>query len=234
MSRGLRAWLSIMFLFIGAMLLYGGYRFTQGRSSDWGAASEEDPEATTKFTSVGKSEFELTDQNGKKFLSSELEGQVWLGNFFFTKCPGQCPAQSRMLQLLHTEFRDQGLKIVSITCDPSHDNPSELDKYSKGYNADPNSWHFLTHSEFEYIESIANEFFQAPLKQLTHADQVYLFGKDGHLIQTFGVIDHTVYRQMQSAILAALNETSSDVEATDDAQENASTDEDAAEGEATS
>ena len=207
MSRSLRVWLGVLFMFLGGMICFSVYRSSQ--SKDWGVASEDDPNAKTKFTSVGSGEFELTDQNGEKFSSNELKGEVWLGNFFFTGCTMQCPAQTRKLQLFHTDFKDRGLQIVSITCDTANDNPSKLLEYSKDYNAESDSWHFLTHTDFEYIKTVASDFFLAPLKHLTHADQVYLFDRDGTLIKTYGIIDAVTYREMQKDIEAALANDSS-------------------------
>ncbi len=218
MSRSLRVWLSILFLFVGAMLCFAAFRFTQ--SSGSGSMAEDDPDSETTFTAaVGNGQFELTDQNGEKFSSEQLKGKVWLGNFFFTGCTMQCRAQSRKLQLFHTDYKDRGLQIVSITCDTANDNPSQLLAYSKDYNADSDSWHFLTDKEFETVEAIANDFFLAPLKKLTHADQVYLFDRDGTLIKTYGIIDAPTFREMQADIEAALANTESDADETNTSSE---------------
>lgn len=201
MSRALSVWLAILFLFVGFMFTF--YSYKQSRNS-WGTASEPDATSDTRLASLEAGEFTLTDQNGEKFNSKSLQGKVWLGNFFFARCAGQCPAQNRQLSLLHFDYAPQGLEIVSITCDPPNDTPSALLKYSKNYNADADTWHFLTDPNFEYIKSIANEFFLAPLEQLTHADQVYLFGRDGKLIKNYGIIDSDTYREIEADIQTAL------------------------------
>src|SRR5438552_12218272 len=35
--------------------------------------------------------FSFTDQNGNAFGSKELEGKIYIVDFFFTTCPGICP-----------------------------------------------------------------------------------------------------------------------------------------------
>ena len=67
------------------------------------------------------------------------------------------------------------------------------------------------------------------LDQGTTSSRAIVFGKDGQLIETFGVIDHTVYRQMQSAILDALNEDVATEETIDDSNNDNSHSEDATE-----
>ncbi len=35
--------------------------------------------------------FEFTRSNGKKLSRQDLLGQVWVADFIFTRCGGQCP-----------------------------------------------------------------------------------------------------------------------------------------------
>jgi len=70
-----------------------------------------------------------------------------LFDFIYTSCPGPCLVlTSRMKQIadrlgpkLGTEAR-----IVSITVDPEHDHPAQLNAYAKAQGADVDGWLFLT------------------------------------------------------------------------------------------
>src|ERR1700730_11621520 len=43
------------------------------------------------------SNFQLTNQDGRPFGSTELAGKIWIADFIFTTCPGPCPMiSSRM------------------------------------------------------------------------------------------------------------------------------------------
>src|SRR5271156_4793527 len=89
----------------------------------------------------------LTDQNGHPVSLASLKGKPVLFDFIYTTCPGPCLVlTSRMKQIadrlgskLGTEAR-----IVSITVDPEHDHPEQLNAYAKAQGADVNGWLFLT------------------------------------------------------------------------------------------
>jgi protein SCO1/2 len=89
----------------------------------------------------------LVDQNGRNVSLASLKGKPVLFDFIYTTCPGPCLVlTSRMKQIadrlgpkLGTEAR-----IVSITVDPEHDHPAQLNAYAKAQGADVNGWLFLT------------------------------------------------------------------------------------------
>jgi len=89
----------------------------------------------------------LVDQNGHNVSLASLKGKPVLFDFIYTTCPGPCLVlTSRMKQIadrlgskLGTEAR-----IVSITVDPEHDHPAQLNAYAKAQGADVNGWLFLT------------------------------------------------------------------------------------------
>ncbi|MDX2268231.1 MAG: SCO family protein [Bryobacter sp.] len=89
--------------------------------------------------------FEFTGMDAKPFASSQLEGKVWVVDFFFTHCPGPCPRMSKQLRELQEQTSGlQDFRIVSITVDPARDTPEALAAYARRYQADPARWHFLT------------------------------------------------------------------------------------------
>ena len=89
--------------------------------------------------------FNLTDQTGHPFDSHVLDGKPWIANFIFTSCPGPCPRMSSQLRDLRTLTPQK----VSFTVDPARDTPDVLASYAKRYNADPQTWHFLTGPQSE-------------------------------------------------------------------------------------
>ncbi len=95
-------------------------------------------------------EFSFTDQTGWAFGSKDLEGDVWVVDFIFTRCGGPCPVMtSRMGELqsaLEPVIRKTGggVRLVSVTVDPEHDTPEVLRAYADKYGADPELWKFLT------------------------------------------------------------------------------------------
>ena len=95
--------------------------------------------------------FELVDEQGTPFSSSQLVGRVWVADFFFTRCSQACPlmaSRMRVVQewLLATPERRRGAGIVSFTLDPQNDRPEILRAYARRNGADASVWTFLTES----------------------------------------------------------------------------------------
>ena len=87
-------------------------------------------------------DFELTNEQGQPFKSSQLIGTPWIADFIYTTCPGPCPRMSSIMTRLQTE--SVGFRMVSFTIDPARDTPEVMAAYGKRFNADPNRWTFLT------------------------------------------------------------------------------------------
>jgi len=102
--------------------------------------------------------FELTNQDGDTYGSKDLNGNLWLGNFIFTRCAGPCPIMSTRMAALQDDFGPQpNLKFVSFSVDPDFDTPPILKKYAKTYGAKEN-WHFLTGTRDKMYALIRNQF----------------------------------------------------------------------------
>lgn len=90
-------------------------------------------------------EFSLTADSGKAFGSANLEGRVWVANFFFTTCNGPCPRMSAQLHKLQGMINGSPeVRLVSISIDPKRDTPEVVAAYAKRWKADPVRWRFLT------------------------------------------------------------------------------------------
>jgi protein SCO1/2 len=89
--------------------------------------------------------FELIAENGQPFHSAQLEGNVWVADFFFTTCNGPCPrmsVQMREVQQATLDLND--IRLLSFTIDPANDTPEVLTAYARRYKALPARWRFLT------------------------------------------------------------------------------------------
>jgi protein SCO1 len=90
--------------------------------------------------------FALTDESGRPFGSTNLEGRVWVANFIFTRCPTLCPAFSAKMALVQKKSQGLGdrLHLVSFSVDPDYDTPARLAEFAQRYGAEPARWTFLT------------------------------------------------------------------------------------------
>jgi protein SCO1 len=91
------------------------------------------------------SSFTLTNQLGKPVSLDDLQGQIWVANIIFTRCPGPCYQLTKQMHALQDVLPpDVPVRFVSLTADPAYDTPAVLNKYAVRFDADPNRWHFLT------------------------------------------------------------------------------------------
>ena len=74
--------------------------------------------------------FSFTDQNGEKITEKDVEGKVYVAEFFFTTCKGICPKMNANMRRVFDEFKnDSNFMIISHTCMPETDSAPVLKKY---------------------------------------------------------------------------------------------------------
>jgi len=91
--------------------------------------------------------FQLVNQNGQPFGSSQLTGKIWIADFVYTSCPGPCPMISSRMSELQKPLERTGVHLVSFSVDPEKDTPEVLRGYAEELQADPKRWDFLTGSK---------------------------------------------------------------------------------------
>ena len=105
-------------------------------------------------------DFSLTERSGKQIKLSDLQGKIWVADFFYTNCKDTCPLQSAEMAKLQTDMGDgSDLALVSISVDPENDVPKVLAKYADRFKADPSRWLFLT-GEKKEVYRLAQEGFR--------------------------------------------------------------------------
>ncbi|MDR0533458.1 MAG: SCO family protein [Verrucomicrobiales bacterium] len=132
-------------------------------------------------------DFEFTERTGKPFNSKELKGKIWVADFIFTRCPGQCLSMSRhFAQLQKILPKRDDVVLVSFSIDSNYDTPQILSNYADGYEAEANRWFFLTGDQ-EKIHQLVISGFLLPIAK-TPEERVALEGGFTHSSR-FVVID---------------------------------------------
>ena len=126
------------------------------------------------------SRFELTERSGKLIKSEDLKGQPYIVSFFFSTCPASCIKQNQLLQELQDEFKDVGIRFVSISVDPETDTPEQLREYGARFGADKEKWLFMT-GDLNYIRRVGSEIFQQPVDKKFHTDRWVLVDREGKI-----------------------------------------------------
>lgn len=111
-------------------------------------------------------DFALTNLDGRTVTRELLQGRVLVVNFIFTRCGGPCPLMTRQMRTLQQaliaegmiEEEDSEVLLVSITVDPEHDTPEVLAQYAQLWEADTESWLFLTGPPDETLRIVREGF----------------------------------------------------------------------------
>lgn len=94
-------------------------------------------------------DFSFTDQNGHVVNEHNVEGKVYVTNYFFTTCKGICPKMNFNLSGVYNQFKnDKDFAILSHTSMPETDSVPLLKAYeTKMIGKDPDyaaKWYFVT------------------------------------------------------------------------------------------
>lgn len=88
--------------------------------------------------------FHLIDQDGNPVDQTVFDGKISIIDFFFTRCPGPCPAMTTEMRRIQQELEGTGVQFISFSVDAQYDAPEVLGSYAEAYGADLSTWTFLT------------------------------------------------------------------------------------------
>lgn len=75
-------------------------------------------------------DFSFINQNGKKITERDVEGKVYVAEYFFTTCKGICPKMNANMRRVYDAFKDEpDFMILSHTCMPETDSVPLLKEY---------------------------------------------------------------------------------------------------------
>lgn len=89
--------------------------------------------------------FELVNQYGDTVTEKDLEGKIYVADFFFTTCPGICKDMAVQKRRLQQELKDdEQFVLVSHSVTPGMDSVPVMREYAELQGAIPGKWHLLT------------------------------------------------------------------------------------------
>ncbi len=130
----------------------------------------------------------FTNQLGKRVSLDSLHGKVIVIDFFFTRCPSICPGLARNMKRLQDAFvkNDSIVQFISISVDPEHDSVPQLRKFADRYNANHDTWWFVTGDKKEIYDFAFNEL-KASLAD-KEVDTAFLHTENFFLLDTNRVV----------------------------------------------
>jgi protein SCO1/2 len=110
-------------------------------------------------------DFSFTNQFGLTFSEKDIEGKVYLADFFFTSCPTICPKMTETMARVAKETVGlAGFLLVSHTIDPQFDTPEVLRAYASEKGGAHPHWIFLT-GEVDALYDISEHGYMAFAKE---------------------------------------------------------------------
>lgn len=192
----------LIFIFIGS---FGEHHYTLRKYFPQVTATGDvvrDAQGDTLFKQVPV--FEFTSQQGQTISQNELDGNIYVADFFFATCPDICKEMSSQMVRVQEAFHDEEqVKLVSFSVNPEHDTPEVLREYGERYNADPAKWYFLT-GDRDKIYNLAQKGFYLPVMKVEgqqdfiHSEKFMLVDRDRYVR---GIYDGTDKEDVDRLIL---------------------------------
>lgn len=133
--------------------------------------------------------FQYLNQDSVMIRSTDMQGKVWIANFFFTSCPSICPPMTSQVKRLNIMTNDinRYLQYMSFSIDPQTDQPAKLRAYIKENGIKAANWHFFTGDEAKTHELGVKHFLvhaeataMAP-GGFAHSDGLVLVDREGYV-----------------------------------------------------
>ncbi len=139
----------------------------------------------------------LTNQNGKEFSFSDLEGKVVVVSYIYTNCPDICHIISARMNTFKNRLKGENIQdkvhFVSISIDPARDTPEALRQHTKMMNLDLTNWVFVTGDEYlinSTIQAVGMEAMKGPVEYsgdgkpsylISHRNRISLVDEEGKI-----------------------------------------------------
>ena len=153
-----RSGLVLVLLFVG----YGLFLINRSGSGGSGAPSTAPLPVLRTISSM-----DLVDQEGKPVNLQTFRGQPWFANIIFTRCPGPCARMTQKMRQLQEALPAEASKVqlVSLTTDPDFDTAEVLSQYARKFQADTQTWKFLTGTKEEIVRVSTQEWLLVMLEK---------------------------------------------------------------------
>jgi protein SCO1 len=98
--------------------------------------------------------FAFINQLGDTITNEDMEGKIYVADFFFTSCPTICPIMKKEMLRVYEKFKDQpNFKILSHSIDPTHDTQVVLKDFAEKLGVEnASTWNFLTGDQEKIFE----------------------------------------------------------------------------------
>lgn len=119
--------------------------------------------------------FELYNQNGDTITENHFSEKIYVADFFFTSCPGICPAMTDNMLLIQEAFKDDDqVMLLSHSVTPMRDSVETLRNYADGKGVMDGKWELVTGERSDIYELGRNSYFAEEDLGLTKGNDDFL------------------------------------------------------------
>lgn len=152
--------------------------------------------------------FSFTSQDGRTVSNQDVQGKVYVAEYFFTTCPGICPMLNTNMKKIYDRFKNEpNFMILSHTCDPDNDNVSRLKWYADSMQVDQGKWLFLTGSKDSlYNTARISYLLDDPKNNLQNIHEQFLHTQFFALVDKNGRLRKKIYDGLKKKEIKELEE----------------------------
>lgn len=173
------------------VLLFGFVLFYRG-TDGFRAFTEET--ARLNQLNENKPEFPrvtFEDSKGRTYSFSEFADQYVFITFLYTSCTSVCPQlemnMAEVYKKIPKKYLGKDITFLSISFDPTRDDPATLDKYKDYFKSDGETWRMARITNKAELDSLLKRFGVIVIPDgfgnFTHNSAFYLVDKEGRLAQ---------------------------------------------------
>ena len=150
-------------------------------------------------------DFNLVNHLGDTVTLADVQGQILVVDFFFTRCATICPLMTKNLRRIHDRLGpDAPVQLMSHSVTPVADSVSVLAAYADKHGADPDLWWFLTGEKSEIYTLARKSYFSCldegdgGFQDFVHTENIVLVDDQGRLRGFYDGTDSKAMSQLFS------------------------------------
>lgn len=163
-------------------------------------------------------DFSFTNQDGKTITQRNVEGKVYVAEYFFTTCKGICPKMNENMKIIYKEYATEpNFAIISHTSNPETDSVPLMKAFAKTIGADSTKWFFVT-GDKKSLYKMARESYlldneknnsENVTDQFIHTQFFSLIDKEGRVRGVYDGLKNDELEKLSKDIASLLKETKS-------------------------
>ncbi len=135
-------------------------------------------------------DFSFVNQDGDTLTQEDVDGKVYVADFFFSTCPTICPIMKTQMLRIHEKYKgNDSLLILSHSINPRYDTPEVLKRYKEKLGVTSPQWQFLTGTQTDIYQLAQHSYLTSALEDSSavedggfiHSGAFVLIDKDRHI-----------------------------------------------------